>query len=151
MSEQINETELLDRLEHVKETLQSAEFNSVNNDNIVFLNLDSFYKYIDELNGSDGFYSFSDIMESIKPYIPLAISEDELGQYLSAAVANDFAELRRLELAFINLSAVKFINAAYQADMDEWRDLVEACKTIRACKEQNTSEQSYAEQSYIFL
>jgi len=137
MSNLINEKTLINCLEHMRAVLRG--FDAKTAGNIIFLNLESFYGYINKtrVTGNLTDCPFEKIAGLVEPYIPLAVTEDDMADYISAALDNRIADLTELEDEFVRVSMIKFINAVRNSDSDEdWNSLKETCVTIRNCKEQ---------------
>lgn len=106
---------------------------------IVFMNADSLFNFIDYNReaGQTG-KSFKEIIETIEPFIPLVINDDNLGAYLLTAVSKDESELLRLQEQFIENAKVRFVKNIFTADSDEdLEEIFEICRTIRDYKEKS--------------
>jgi hypothetical protein len=103
---------------------------------VLFFDLNSFYQYIDMYLHEYDVGRITRLIGVVEPYIPIAVSDDEIDNFLAAAMDNDAAEVERLEREFVAHSKMKFIRDAISMDDGEWGGAVEICQTIRRYKEE---------------
>lgn len=121
-------------LSHALNVLKREFSQNICDKNIIFLNMEGFYLYIDEFcdNGS----GLSELIAKIEPYIPLTVSDENIRMLLEAALKPD-NEAKDLEQQFINSSKVRFLNLLFHAGSEkEWDEISSVCLEIRNYIEQ---------------
>lgn len=132
MKEILTDMDLVSCLENIKEEIQGLEL--LNNGQVVFLNLDSFYTYLDDISfikygrGSDLKHRLS----IIEPFIPMTVSEKHLELFMNAAEKKDNSVINDLDNFLNKLIKINFLNSIYKARTpQEWEDILQICRTMR--------------------
>lgn len=106
---------------------------------VIFLDLEGFYSFVEKKRGllkSGSGKNFKELIETIEPFIPLVLSDDNLELYLLTALEQDSGELAQLERKFVLDSKIKFIKNLLSArSEEEWENIFRICRTIREYKE----------------
>ena len=134
----LSETELVDCLEEIRSEVSAIEF--LYNGHVVFLNLDSFYNYLNDLTTmTTGEPSrLRDLIRRVEPYIPMSVSESHMAMFVNAAINGSEDVLHNIENYFDKISKINFINSVFRAqDEDKWEELIGVCKTMREIKEED--------------
>jgi len=126
----LKETQLQENLERVRSSISNLQHYNISN--IIFLNVDSIINFIDMKTENAG---FRECLKEIEPYIPLAVSNQNLELFVEAAERGDDRTVESLENAFVKNSMTRFISEVYNAQTDEaWRNILETCGKIREYK-----------------
>lgn len=128
MTHSMSENELISKLEILKNSL--LDFKDYNKSNIIFINADAFYSYID--NFSDDVI-LSKILIDIEQYIPLSLCIDNntLEIYIKACTTASPTELKKLEDKFYKKARLNFINKISNANTpQDWQDIINACSIL---------------------
>jgi len=128
----ISENSLICFLSDLRLLLISAKKNTPQN--IVYINLSSFYFYFD-LAYPDMCNAIKELMAIIDPYIPLIISQSNLDEILIAREMGDLARMICLQDNYKTRSEYVFINSIMQANESDWEAIIEICKRIRELRE----------------
>lgn len=133
----ISEKELIDHLEEIKKEIQTIEF--LYNGHVVFLNLDSFYNYLNDLTvmttGNPS--RLRELITEIEPFIPMSVSESHMEMFVNAAISGSEEVLHNIEKYFEKISKINFINTVFQAhSQSAWREILKVCCTMREMKEE---------------
>lgn len=151
MKEILSDMDLVSCLENIREEIQDLEF--LNNGQVIFLNLDSFYAYIDDISlikcgrGSDLKHRFS----IIEPYIPMTVSEKHLELFMNAAAKKDNSIINDLDKFLDKVIKINFLNLIYQARTPQaWEDILQVCRTMRDfCEEESIQMKKSMYSSYF--
>jgi hypothetical protein len=147
MKELLSDMDLVSSLENIKEEVQGME--CLNDGKVIFLNLDSFYSYIDDMSfihrgrGS----SLKHYLTRIEPYIPISVSEKYIELFMAAANRKDSVFTEDINKFLDKVIKINFINQIYQARTPEtWAELLKICRAIRDMYDDESSRKSlYAE------
>lgn len=137
----ISDSSLICRLEDLRYALTNVKHN-----NIIFMNLESFYKHIAEFakEKCDTEKSIEELVNIIEPYIPLVVTDKNIEAFLNAAVDDNEDVLKQMENTFVQNSKIKFIQSVIGAqNAQQWHEIVDVCRTIRAYKEEGIQINSY--------
>lgn len=140
----LSDSELVDCLENIRAELQNIDF--LYNGQVVFLNLVSFYNYINDVmymtNGAES--PLKEMIELIRPYIPMTISEEHMEMFLNAAINGNEEALHNIENYFDKIAKINFINSIFQAtNQESWEQIIQICRTMRRIKEEQNNVFSY--------
>ena len=108
---------------------------------VVHLNIDGFYWYFGMINpvlcaGTQ------ELMETVEPFIPVIVSEENLDLLVFAYENEELARLEELEADFLRHSKLKFINSILAVNSyEEWDRIRNICRTIRSYKSRLHSPQ----------
>jgi hypothetical protein len=144
---------LNNRLALIRCAIKVVKQQSHDINNVIFLNIDGFAHFADDLlsgfikpqiRRGNGYtepgcasFSMSRTLTEVEPYIPLILSNENLSLFLEAAVSNDEELIAELERAFVTDAKARFVNSAYNAEDDEWGEIVRTCEKIRTYREQS--------------
>lgn len=126
----LTKNELKNRLEILKKILQN--FDKEKFYNISFINIESFYSYLDIYNDTD--YSMEEIMDSIDAYIPLKTFADyELIEILENGLCcENIDELKYFKTIFYKKAIIRFLYLISKANTKEqWKEILIACENMR--------------------
>lgn len=140
----ISDSELICRMEDLRDALKD-----IGRSDIIFMNLDSFYAYTTELEnkGWDKRKNIEELINIIEPYIPIVITDQNIEAFLYAAINNNEENLNQMEKNFVQSSKIKFIQSVIKAKTTEqWQEIVNICRTIRAYKEEGVNIDSLLKQ-----
>lgn len=134
----LTQERLLEELEKFKFTLENFDYSDIKN--IIFINLDSLYCYIESIEDNPfklQYKKLQNILDIIEPYIPFT-TENE---YVNITDMNEnFTELEDIKRAFSAKKRFNFINYIRSITTEsEWQDVISICKDIRNTYEQYTS------------
>lgn len=134
----LTQERLLEELEKFKFTLENFDYSDIKN--IIFINLDSLYCYIENIEDNPfklQYKKLQNILDIIEPYIPFT-TENE---YVNITDMNeDFTELEDIKRAFSAKKRFNFINYIRSITTEsEWQDVISICKDIRNTYERYTS------------
>jgi len=120
-------------LEDLRSSLDYYKENA--QENLVFINIDGFFWYMKTLSPGVA-ANTHELMETLTPFIPMIITEENLGDLLRAA-EDASPSLAQIELDYLNKSKLKFIYTILSADSwEEWDRIRNICRTIRNYKSQ---------------
>jgi len=133
----ISEKELVDCLEKIRKEIHTIEF--LYNGHVVFLNLDSFYNYLNDLTmmttGSPS--RLRDLIAEIEQFIPMSVSESHMEMFVNAAISGSEEVLHNIEKYFDKVSKINFINSVFQAhSRAAWSEILKICCAMREIKEE---------------
>lgn len=134
----LTQERLLEELEKFKFTLENFDYSDIKN--IIFINLDSLYCYIENIEDNPfklQYKKLQNILDIIEPYIPFT-TENE---YVNITDMNEnFTELEDIKRAFSAKKRFNFINYIRSITTEsEWQDVISICKDIRNTYERYTS------------
>lgn len=134
----LTQERLLEELEKFKFTLENFDYSDIKN--IIFINLDSLYCYIESIEDNPfklQYKKLQNILDIIEPYIPFT-TENE---YVNITDMNEnFTELEDIKRAFSAKKRFNFINYIRSITTEsEWQDVISICKDIRNTYERYTS------------
>lgn len=130
----ISDSSLVCCMEDLRDALAS-----VDNRNIIFMNLDSFYAHISEFESKkwDKGKNVEELINIIEPYIPIVVTDQNIESFLNAAISDNEEMLTQMENAFVQNSKIKFIQSIMGVqNAEQWQEIVGVCRTIRAYKEE---------------
>lgn len=134
----LTQERLLEELEKFKFTLKNFDYSDIKN--IIFINLDSLYCYIENIEDNPfklQYTKLQNILDIIEPYIPFT-TENE---FVNITDMNDnFTDLEDIKHAFSAKKRFNFINYVRSLTTEsEWQDVISICKDIRNTYERYTS------------
>lgn len=134
----LTQERLLEELEKFKFTLKNFDYSDIKN--IIFINLDSLYCYIENIEDNPfklQYKKLQNILDIIEPYIPFT-TENE---FVNITDMNDsFTDLEDIKHAFSAKKRFNFINYVRSLTTEsEWQDVISICKDIRNTYERYTS------------
>lgn len=134
----LTQERLLEELEKFKFTLENFDYSDIKN--IIFINLDSLYCYIENIEDNPfklQYKKLQNILDIIEPYIPFT-TENE---YINMTDMNEnFTDLEDIKRAFSQKKRINFINYIRTITTEsEWQDVINICKDIRNTYEQYIS------------
>lgn len=126
----LTQERLLEELEKFKFTLENFDYSDIKN--IIFINLDSLYCYIENIEDNPfklQYKKLQNILDIIEPYIPFT-TENE---YINMTDMNEnFTDLEDIKRAFSQKKRINFINYIRTITTEsEWQDVINICKDIR--------------------
>ena len=128
----LTETELTRALNNIKRAL--SIFAAPELQKVTFISLESLLHHTDDRPPNN----LPTLLDRVAPYIPLAITSQNIEDFMAAALRNDEDELQALEASFIYDSKIKFINSIFTTKtVAEWNEILSICHTIRRCKEES--------------
>lgn len=128
----ITEEELLNNLELLKDILQNFDYDKIKN--IVFLDVESFYLFMNQYAQNSSNKTIETIMEEIEPCIPISLCIDSeiLDIFLNASVSKNEEDFKRLEMDFYKRARMDFLNTVKNATGEEdWKNIISTCVLIR--------------------
>lgn len=134
----LTQERLLEELEKFKFTLENFDYSDIKN--IIFINLDSLYCYIENIEDNPfklQYKKLQNILDIIEPYIPFT-TENE---FVNITDMNEnFTDLEDIKRAFSAKKRFNFINYIRSITTEsEWQDVINICKDIRNTYERYTS------------
>ncbi len=124
----LSQEKLLYELNEFKSTLKDFDYSCI--DNIVFINLESLYCYIENIENNPfkiQYEKLQKILDIIEPYIPFTTQTEFINiidtfQNLSDNIKRAFSLKKRINfINYVNLITTE----------EEWQDIVNICKNIR--------------------
>ncbi len=124
----LSQEKLLYELNEFKSTLKDFDYSCI--DNIVFINLESLYCYVENVENNPfkiQYEKLQKILDIIEPYIPFTTQTEFINimdtfQNLSDNIKHAFSLKKRINfISYVNLITTE----------DEWQDIVNVCKDIR--------------------
>ena len=105
-------------------------------DDMIFMNIDGFFWHLDRIN-PDISANTQELLETLSPFIPMIISQDNLSRLMNAFETDNTKEVLDLEYDYLNKSKLRFINSIILADsFEDWERIKSICRTIRNYKSQ---------------
>ena len=98
--------------------------------NIDFINVDSFYFYLN-LAFPSKYAEISGLMDVLEPFVPVIISEKNLMSLLGFYAAGEMEPILNLEESLMNRSKLLFLNSAMTAENGHWENIMAVCCKIR--------------------
>ncbi|WP_058486580.1 hypothetical protein [Defluviitalea phaphyphila] len=133
--------QLLKELNKLKSIINNFDYSELNN--VTFLNLESLYTYISEVENNPFQRQYEAIQASLdilEPFIPFATGNRAKEFLIQASQANSDEEIELLKKEFASKMRIDFINTIRMINSDyEWESLVQICEAIRQSKENNLS------------
>ncbi len=127
----ISSEELKELIYMVRRTLLGYDYKKLNN--VVFFNNEAVYDYLKKLKCSPNL-TISDILDTIEPYIPLALTETSLQMLLD--VVNTPQDVEVIEKNFSKSAKIDFLNLLVIInEEEEWKNILDVCERIRSFKE----------------
>lgn len=129
--EKITSEKLKENLCYIKKTLEKYE---ADNNNIIFISLDSFYSYLDNFYGNK-YESIRNIIKQIEPYIPLSLCIDNDSFYLlvKAFESNNDKEIEQIENIFYKKATMDFLKTIANARTEsQWNKIISMCQKLHS-------------------
>ncbi|MDR2903487.1 MAG: hypothetical protein LBU77_03150 [Clostridiales bacterium] len=139
----LSDEDLVSCLENIREEIQGIE--SLNDGKVIFLNLDSFYAYIDDVSfikrGSNS--GIKHHLALIEPYIPITVSEKYIELFMTAASKKDTVFGEDINIFLEKVIKINFINQIHQARTpDAWAELIKICCAVRDMYDEESSRRT---------
>jgi len=126
----LSQEELLDELNEFKSTLKNFDYSCI--DNIVFINLESLYCYVENIENNPfrmQYEKLQKILDIIEPYIPFTTQTEFIN---IIDTFQNLSELDNIKRAFSLKKRINFINYVNLITTeDEWQDIINICENIR--------------------
>lgn len=125
----ISEKQLKNNLYILKKIMSNFNYKDIYN--IVFLNLDSFYYYLQKNYNNE--YNINKIFEEIEPYIPLALCVDTnilniLNKALTTCSLDLFCKTKK---QFYENAKIKFLSLIKHCKDDDFYKIISLCERLR--------------------
>lgn len=133
MTKKLTENELTSYLEVLKNILQNFDYSSI--PNIIFLNMESFYSYIDNYCSNNS-KTIKEIMSAIEPCIPLTLCVDDstLELFIQASTSYSQEDIKKMEELFYKRARIDFMDTIRKANTkDKWDFILQTCQNLRQC------------------
>ena len=140
MKKLITDRELVSCLENIKEEVQVLDL--TNNCQVLFLNLESFYNYIDDVSFVKTGHSSNlrTMMDMIGEFIPMNVSEKHIELFMMAASSKDEKMLDYVDSYIEKITKISFINSIYHAHSKKaWEDIKNVCRAMRDYHEEGST------------
>ena len=139
MQQVLTSKELNMHLNNFRQTLLDFDYSTI--DNIRFLNLESVYAYMENIDNNPFKVQYNKIKKSldiIEPYLPFLSSErakDFLIDVAKVENDNEIEELKKEYIAKLRIDFIKMTNKI--TNDDDWETLVSVCEKIRFRREES--------------
>ncbi len=128
----VTEEQLIVPLDLLRNILQNFDYDNIKN--IIFLDMESFYIFINQYTQVPVDTTIEEIMETIEPCIPvsLCIDHEILDIFLNASVSSNEEQFKKLERDFYKRARMDFLNTVKNATTEpQWNGIVSTCVLIR--------------------
>lgn len=137
----LTQEELVLQLNNFRITLQDFDYSAIKN--ITFLNLDSLYCYIENVENNPfklQYNKLQQILDIIEPYIPFPTENKFINTLDFNDFNNNYGELENLKTQLSLQKRNNFINLVKMCTNNEdWSFILELCKDIRDSYEKTHS------------
>ncbi|WP_070001055.1 hypothetical protein [Cellulosilyticum sp. I15G10I2] len=138
MSTLLTKQQLENHLLQFRHVLSSFDYSSIQN--IRFLNLESFFVYMDNVENNPFKQQYDElqkILDAIQPYLPF-VSSKRAKDFLNAlGSSSDDEEVDTIKRNYTEKLRQDFINLARTITIeDEWQRIIDICEEIRLRKEE---------------
>lgn len=138
MQHVLSSKELYMHLNDFRKTLQEFDYSHIGN--IRFLNLDSVYAYMENVENNPfqkQYKELQEILDTLQPYLPFLSSERAKEFLIQIAQVTDDAEIEKLKLEYLEKLRMDFIDAARKITCtQDWNLIIKTCEQIRSRKEE---------------
>ncbi|NLK96587.1 hypothetical protein [Defluviitalea saccharophila] len=139
MTNILTSEQLSDELNKLKALINDFDYSELKN--VTFLNLESLYTYIAEVEDNPFQRQYEALQASLdilEPYIPFATGERARDFLIQASQMNTDEEIEYLKQDYLDRMRLEFVNTIRMIQSeDEWKYLTQICETIRQSKENN--------------
>ena len=139
MTNILTSEQLSDELNKLKALINDFDYSELKN--VTFLNLESLYTYIAEVEDNPFQRQYEALQASLdilEPYIPFATGERARDFLIQASQMNTDEEIEYLKQEYLDRMRLEFVNTIRMIQSeDEWKYLTQICETIRQSKENN--------------
>ena len=136
MQHVLSSQELYGHLNDFRKTLQ--EFNYSNLGNIRFLNLESVFAYMENVENNPFQRHYAQLEESLdilQPYLPFLSSKRAKDFLIHISKVTDDEEVERLKLEYGRKLRIDFISTTKKINSEEdWNLIIDICQQIRTRK-----------------
>lgn len=137
MLSRLSKQELENDLYQLRDLVTGLDYSHISN--VTFLNMESFYSYIQTTEGSpfsDHYQEMQKIMDRVEPYLPFAIGKTAIQFLTEAAFIETDQDMERLKAEYIPRARIDFIHLLQNIKTEnEWIYILELCESIRKEKE----------------
>lgn len=143
MTNVLTSEQLSEELNKLKLLVNDFDYSELKN--VTFLNLESLYVYIAEIENNPFQRQYDALQASldvIEPFIPFATGDRAREFLIQASQLESDNEIQCLKQEYIARMRIDFINTIRMIQSeDEWNYLIQICETIRQSKEKNFTYQ----------
>lgn len=143
MTDILTSQQLSNELSNLKSIINDFDYSDLKN--VTFLNLESLYTYIAEVEDNPFQRQYEEIQASLdilEPFIPFASGERARDFLIQASQMNSDDEIQWLKQEYAAKMRLDFVNTIRMVQSEnEWNYLVQICETIRQSKENSFSYQ----------
>ncbi|NLM13435.1 MAG: hypothetical protein GX209_06780 [Epulopiscium sp.] len=144
MTNVLTNQQLIEELNKLKSIINDFDYSELKN--VTFLNLESLYTYIAEVEDNPFQRQYEALQASLdilEPYIPFATGERAREFLIQASQMTTDEEIEYLKQEYLDRMRLEFVNTIRMIQSeDEWKYLIQICETIRQCKENQLMYQS---------
>lgn len=138
MSTLLTKQQLENHLYHFRHILSHFDYSPIKN--VRFLNLESFFTYMDTIEGNPFQKQYIELqkeLDSLQPYLPF-VSSRRAKDFLDAlSMCSNDAEVEKIKKEYTNKLRQDFINISKTITTeDEWKNIITTCEEIRIRKEE---------------
>ncbi|HHW67040.1 hypothetical protein [Defluviitalea raffinosedens] len=137
MTNILTSQQLSDELNKLKSLINDFDYSELRN--VTFLNLESLYTYISEVEDNPFQRQYEALQASLdilEPYIPFAIGERAREFLILASQMTTDEEIEALKQDYLERMRLDFVNTIRMIQSEEeWKYLTQICETIRQSKE----------------
>lgn len=138
MQHVLSSKELCMHLNDFRKTLQEFDYSHI--ENVRFLNLESVYAYMENVENNPFRNQFQELqarLDTLQPYLPFLSSQRAKEFLIQIAQVTNDEEVEKIKLEYLKKLRLDFINTSRKITCQEdWNLIVQTCEQIRSRKEE---------------